>query len=289
MNIIKHDKKAFTVSYDSIEAYLHQVEHGDVLNNARDQRKLVPTPEHSSWKWAGAVDLQGALNLARLGYSEGTQKLSVALAGAKSQVARAPAYTMDVAGAHPAAHLAAAGDPACMVSFLPNQDRHRPIVKLAVAGNMLAENSPEKFRTYGAALVSYVDALETAGSRVELYKVMTVETGVRNWFTTLVKLKSPEQPLELDRMAALFIHPASLRRIEFHHRSMFKSDVIGSYERTKTARKGIDIDDDFLLLPPIDSLPGVSTTTVDRCIAAIKPYVDEQLTDLGLAGLEFEP
>lgn len=286
MHIAKYDKKKkiFTVTYDSVADYLRQVEHGDIVEPGMSKRGDIGD------SWSGELDLSGACQLQRHGWPTGLRQLSDALATAKAHVARSPAIMYDVAGAYPAAHLAAAGDPASMVALQPSMERHKPVIKLGVAGNMTARFSADQFQIYGAALVSYIDTLENTGCRIELYKLMSNTYSDGGHMTTQVRLKAAEQPLELDRLAATLIHPASFRMVEFHHMSTLPiARQIGfGYGSSVTARRGIDVEGDMLLMPAIDSLPGMALESVDQVIKALAPIMEEQLTGIGAEPPAFE-
>ena len=167
--------------------------------------------------WAGGSRKQ-AFEKARQGWPEGRANMVEAMAKARPSVALPPAFTMDVAGAYPDPAAAAAGVPDCMVSFDPVEARHKPVIRIAVNVWASAAYEPEEFTNYGAAVLSYIDALEGSGFRVELSMICHCKMSrTSNTYSGRVVIKRAEDPLDIDKAAFCITHPSMLRRLWFAH------------------------------------------------------------------------
>lgn len=169
--------------------------------------------------WCGNVDLAGALALADKGWPEGRASMSESLtrAVARTQSVRAPAYSMDVGGAYPVVPLAVAGDPACMVTVGDEMRANRPVVRLVCEQWISAIVTPEGQINRGAAIVAHVDRLEDAGIRCELVARFSCSAirALEGGLITDILAKACDAPVDVDKLAFLFAHPASLRRLHF--------------------------------------------------------------------------
>ena len=166
--------------------------------------------------FTGTKSLEQAVGLAREGWPAGLKNMvrNVAALAAAPSLARGPAFSYDVGGAYPMASLAAAGDPACMVNLAPVNDRHRPIIRLAVSAAFSWRYEPFEVENYGAGLVGIIDALEAADFRVEVNLAFSFEAdGEKALFT--VKVKDAGEALDLERMSFCLCHASMFRRIGF--------------------------------------------------------------------------
>ena len=173
-------------------------------------------PDDSDWHGAGRA---AAFDMARHGWPEGRANMVEAMAQARPSVALAPAFVMDVAGAYPIPALAAAGDPCSMVMPDPIETAAKPIVRLAVNVWASCAYKPAEFTAYGAAVLSYVDAIEAGGFRVELTMLChcKVDRGPSASYTASVIVKRAEDHLDIDRLTFCITHVAMLRRVFFGH------------------------------------------------------------------------
>jgi hypothetical protein len=166
-------------------------------------------------EFSGTYNFDEAMGLVTNGWPEGRAKLMTAMAAAQTSTVFTPSLVMDVAGAYPIAALAAAGDPCSMVDLAPVEDRVRPIVRLLVQRAGAAAYSVEEFTNYGAAIMSYIEGLEAAGFRCEVTVCFASDfRSDGDQFCTVV-VKRAEEPIEIDRMAFVMVHPAFFRRIAF--------------------------------------------------------------------------
>jgi hypothetical protein len=238
-------------------------------------------------EFTGVRTFADAIQMAERGWPEGRAKLMTAMAAAQSTPSFTPSIVMDVAGAYPIAALAAAGDPCSMVDLAPVEDRVRPIVRLLIQRAGSSAYSTDEFMSYGAAIMSYVEGLEGAGFRCEitLCFASNLQDDGENFVTALVK--RAEEPIELDRMAFVMVHPAFFRRICFavYEATEGVSHVLNKHgygysrnPRADEAERG------QCIIPGINSIkPGNSALkSPAACLAHIGPVIEEQLRQAGV-------
>lgn len=235
--------------YETVEAFLRESQEGS--SGARstwraDERRSV----RGEASFTGTKNYGEALRLARAGWPEGRSRMvrGVEALASTPSLARAGAYALDVAGAFPLAALAAAGDPACMVTLDPVEQRRRPVVRIAVGGSYSHWYTEEEVFNAGIALLALVDSLEDAGVRVELNVVFGLEKeGERVSISVLAK--AAEDALDLDRAAFLLAHASTLRRLVFGVMERHLSPKWSSgYGRPRTPERGLDGDEDVVFL-----------------------------------------
>ena len=169
--------------------------------------------------WAGGVDFDGALHLARDGWPEGTRraekqtmtladKLAPQLVRDEYRFERAPGVCFDMS-------RVLTGDPDC---WIEPYETHvagpgRPLV-LVVSGNASAAVSSETIMRRGATLAAFAILLERAGRACEIVLSMCAR-GDSLTAVDLVTLKHAGQPLNVDVATFALGHPATLRRLSF--------------------------------------------------------------------------
>jgi hypothetical protein len=197
-------------TFDSLEAFVAEAQkpthpvYGDGAGRRPGEKEFF-----------GTSSFDETLKMAREGWPEGRKLFVNAMASAAPVTARVADFTMDVAGAYPIAALAAAGDPAAMVDFNPDIDRVRPIIRLALNRCASAAYSAKELTNYGAAVASYVDAIEASGYRVEIDAAMVCLDGKSRPYYCGVIVKQAHEPMEIDRMAFCLASPSYLRRLHF--------------------------------------------------------------------------
>lgn len=194
---------------------------GEFIAAADVPRPVNPASE-TAWNvayddWAGGSRAD-AFDKARHGWPEGRANMVDAMAKARPSVSLPPAYTMDVAGAYPDPAAAAAGAPDCMISFDPVETRHKPVIRIAVNVWASGAYNPPEFTNYGAAVLSYIDAIEGSGFRVELTMLCHCKMSrTSDTYSGRVLIKRAEDPLDIDRATFCLTHPSMLRRLWFSH------------------------------------------------------------------------
>jgi hypothetical protein len=238
-------------------------------------------------EFTGVRTFADAVKMAERGWPEGRAKLMTAMAAAQSTPSFTPSIVMDVAGAYPIAALAAAGDPCSMVDLAPVEDRVRPIVRLLIQRAGSSAYSTDEFMSYGAAIMSYIEGLEGAGFRCEITVCFASDLQSDGDQCTTVLVKRAEEPIELDRMAFVMVHPAFFRRICFAVYEAIEglSHVLNKHgygysrnPRAKEAERG------QCIIPGINSIkPGNSALkSPAACLAHIGPVIEEQLRQAGV-------
>jgi hypothetical protein len=237
--------------------------------------------------FSGTPTFDAALLLAERGWPEGRAKLMTAIAAAQSSPTFTPSIVMDVAGAYPIAALAAAGDPCSMVDLAPVEDRVRPVVRLLIQRAGSAAYDVDEFMNYGAAVMSYVEGLEGAGFRCEITVCFASDFHSDGDQCTTVVVKRAEEPIEMDRMAFVMVHPSMFRRLAF---SVFEateglSQILSrnSYGYIRNPRAD-EAERGQCIIPGINSIrPGnKDLKTPAACLKYIGPVIEEQLRQVGV-------
>lgn len=263
---------------------------GELLTVA-DQPKPHNAANSCAWdknetQWAGGTR-EEAFDMARTGWAEGRKNMVEAMAQARPSVTLAPAFTLDVGGAYPDPSAAAAGVPDCMVHFTPEESRHRPIVRLAV--NIWASSAykSREFTNYGAAVLSYIDAIESTGARVELTMLChcLANNGPRAVYTASAIIKRAEEPMDIDRAAYCLTHVSMLRRIFFGHMQLVEGAAGKmTYCGSPANPEEQDVEPGQIVIPGINTISPGSTSlkTPSACAKHISSTMEKILTGAGV-------
>lgn len=156
-----------------------------------------------------------AIGLARMGWPEGRDKLSANLDAAKfvNVSSNHKAEDLDVAGAYPIVPAFIAGAPDCMVSIGLSQSATKPIYRFIVNLALSCTVNGNVMARRGAAILSWVDRLESEGARCEVVAFYSVSSETH--YTLGFTIKRADEPLDLDRMAFALVNPSMTRRIIF--------------------------------------------------------------------------
>lgn len=239
-------------------------------------------------QWSGG-SRASAFDKARNGWADGRANMVEAMAKARPSVALPPAFTMEVAGAYPDPAAAAAGVPDCMVSFDPVEARHKPILRVAVNVWASSAYSSTEFTNYGAAVLSYIDALEGSGFRVEVTMLCHCKVdGGKNYGDTYsgrVVIKRAEEPVDIDRMAYCLTHASMLRRLWFSHMQIAPG-AAGNMPGCGMPRNPDpkDMEPGQLVVPGINVIePGTAALRSPKAAAVhISKMMEEVLAQVGL-------
>jgi len=172
------------------------------------------TRPENSWDLNAGWD--GAVNMVRTGWHEGTKDVLARLEQVKHSLAEEfSGYRMDVTGQFFDVGLVVSGEPECWF-----QEEHEPIRKIAkIAVNATAScgTNANVIKNRGAAIVALADHLQQVGWIVEL-SVFFVALGHRdrdNNKNTIIRIDVDTKPIDIDELAFLVAHPAGFRRIGF--------------------------------------------------------------------------
>ena len=204
---------------------------GDVLSHIENTKRIwhhdggSEDKSHSysdNMPWHGTENFKQAMDLAKYGWSEGRNQLKDGLDVAnvlrKSKAHKSEG--LDVAGAYPLVPAAVAGDPMCMFTVGQDVIKTKPVVRIIVNSFVSAGISHKVIMNRGAAILSWVDALEAMSVRCEIY--VSCIGGANNssglgpdYVSLGCYAKRAEEVVDLDRLAFVLVHPAFFRRIQF--------------------------------------------------------------------------
>lgn len=198
----------------------------DLLRTAADYDRTAEGRSNSAMNgeasWAGSSTVETAISTARTGWPEGLEKIAKArrgLPGLTAPRSIIPCPTIAEDGDEILVDRFLDGESDCWLDF-PQVEKSVSgriipiIVNLAVSCGV----DKSKIEERGALVVALVDALESAGYRVELTmceRWKAVYSSTPEFFQWSVILKKCEEPLEIDRLAFAMISPAMTRRIGF--------------------------------------------------------------------------
>jgi hypothetical protein len=191
------------------------------------EKSVVRYPGGKDDGWSDVGSLTEAVDLGLYGWRDGEKLMEEKIAQAFIVQRLFPRKSagVDVAGAYPFVPAAVAGDPLCMVTPTDESVKTKPIVRIivnvAVSGNV----PREVIYARGGAILAWVDELESSGYRCE---IVIIESGLfgskgdkPKGIVFMATGKTPEEPLDIDRMGYLLCHPSVQRRIFF---SLYEGD-----------------------------------------------------------------
>ncbi len=166
--------------------------------------------------WSGTNSLPEARKLAAHGWKDGADKLHSGMDKAAMLRPAAPVATSnyDVAGAFPDVGLYCSGDPACMLSYDPQDAATKPIYRFVIGIFVSAGVEASTITNRGAAILSYADKLESEGARVEILAAYLTRADNQQ-FAMSFPIKRADEPLDVERAAFIMAHPSMFRRICF--------------------------------------------------------------------------
>ena len=271
--------KIISEVFDSPEAAIARAEEEppEVNKNSQSSR--------SADDFYGDTDFPSAMRKARYGWKEGREHMNDAARDITENYVQAPhnAFDLDVAGAYPVAALAAAGDPACMVTPVPELTKPQKIVRILVNASYSHTINENEVNNWGGAIVSWVDAIEARQSRVELW--ITYPSNASPRFDPFIKLKRPDDPMEIDRLAFWLAHPSSLRRVMFalmeKHEALSRYVGGGYGTVSEASKKTRDRFDCYIPAPPYDRHQCKTRKGAFKWVSEKMNHVinDRQLTD----------
>lgn len=181
---------------------------------------MRPRSRHSDFDYSNlrTHSFEETVTLTKTGWKEGREKLSAGLDSANLVQTNTTyrAESLDVAGAYPIIPAYIAGDPLHMATLGDAERATRPIYRFIVSISTSSMVSGETMIRRGAAILSWIDRLEANGARCEII-IVNANKGRGNgpdYFVNFVA-KRADEPLEIDRLAFILLHPSMLRRIGF--------------------------------------------------------------------------
>jgi len=203
-------------TWPSFDAFLDQCEQPS--KSANEHMSTLNISGHPpEWFGEGIRSFADAMKLARYGWPEGTAKIRQGLDIAKHLTDSKPIRVLEnaIVGFVPSVPDFLIGNPESMLAFSEVNSPVLPILKieanLTVAG-MVKHNT---IVNRGIALVSMIDALETAGYQIELVGYIDTAGNDGTHIRQEFPIKSPGMFLELDRFSYILAHPSVLRMLHF--------------------------------------------------------------------------
>lgn len=270
--------------FNTVGEYLDYVKGpSDMLYGRRASRK-DSTRGFGYLDWYGGVDWDGALYLAEHGWREGieqvekfTNKLNTVLSGWIKQPEIRYAdegLTLDIGKLQ-------AGEPEFMMNIVDSAIRlnARPprIVRIVMNTCLSGSNGPDVLILRGAAVAALALMLEKHGVRAEID--LTAANRAGPGMETWVKIKKPEEALNMPYLVFLLAHPSSFRRLMFscwerqprEVRNQF--NIPGGYGYVGEVADANDRGDIYI--------PGLETP-VGKSEAATLKWIQAQLQEQGI-------
>lgn len=166
----------------------------------------------NTWDFGAGYD--GAMRMAREGWSDGAADLHLRLSAMPAPINRHADLKWGVAGHRGSVPRYLAGNPMHMVSR-GKRTGSPPVIHLIVNISASGATTAEAYKQYGTAVAAMVQQLEARNHRVELDVADATSYGNRGRSITGWKVKRADQPLDLAAIAFSIGHPAALRRLSF--------------------------------------------------------------------------
>lgn len=193
-------------------------------------------------KFTGTASFDEAMTLVQRGWSDGRKKLvkGVESLVLKKELASAPSFVYDVAGARPEVPLAVAGDPCCMWDTNPLQEAQTPVLRFVIDVTASCQWEVDELIRWGTVILSVIDSLEADGRcTVELSTAITIQSFCeKRQLEFITQIKKPGQHIDFDVMAFAIAHPSMLRRIGFGCCERVVEDKMESFMQESYGRPG---------------------------------------------------
>lgn len=223
-----HGKNA-RYRFDSLRELATYVRDAPRTWTSNSSRQNDPAPD-----WDLNAGYDGAVDMARLGWLEGAQRVQKTLKEF-APLDSAPETKTDFYGYRPHVARFCAGAPDCMIRKNADESGFSKVLTLVVQVNALGGVSARSMANFGVAVAQYVNQLEMAGRRVELMGCMV--SSVSGWRVAHSwTIKNAAQPLDLAVVAFAIGHPAMFRRLGFALRERCAAPTCPGYGYTTEAK-----------------------------------------------------
>lgn len=186
------------------------------------------SPPASKWKplaskkvrdktdnWYGTMTYEEAVKLAKKGWPEGRNEFSDMTGQAIRTIERSkPQRGYDVAGMYPDVPRFLGGEQGCMVYESPDYNQRTKIIPIYVGMFHSSGIGHDVFYRRGGAIAGLIDYLEDNLHSVELWSYCHSESYPHKCWIE-VCIKKAGEPLDIDRLAFVLVHPSWFRRIQF--------------------------------------------------------------------------
>jgi hypothetical protein len=228
-------------------------------------------------------NMPAALAAMREGWTPGRERIAefaaASVAGVRQE--RVPTYRLDVAGERPFIPAAIAGDPRAMFRRRPEAPRSRPVVRVVASIAARWDMKPENLARRGAAILAWLDALESSGWTTSLDIVWRTTTGGGSKDAGLdyrVEVKPAGERFDVDRLSFALVCPDMLRRIGFAvlEGCSDLADLKHGYG-TPTDLDAADLDGAVYLGKITDNAPW---STVEKALASVRAAIAASRPDV---------
>ena len=216
---------------------------------------------NGGFSFTGTHSFEEALNLAHSGWVDGAEevkKISEPIFTHISSMIEHHDIVNDVEGIQVDIARYLDNEPECWQQWESKiiENPGTKIIKLIFNGAVSSGISKEVINRVGATVTALVELLEYSGTRVEIVYEIQFRSGREPYLgehsvTSLIKLKSADQPLDVPRLAFAFGHPSSLRRLGFS----FLEQQPEEYCRSVSSNYGNaqpTVSTGDIVLPPMD-------------------------------------
>lgn len=201
-----------------------------VKNTKRNPGSGNSSAKRDSSDWAGTSNLNEALDLAVAGWEEGTEIIKKFQEEIADQLdksidsRRKVEIKSSVQGGAVNIGRFLVGHPQNMIAiqFKPDEIEKDRYIKISVQCLNSCGAKNEAIIRRGAAVVALTDELEKMGYRVEIDAIFHSRSdsefrgsGTSDYFNLIIPLKRSDEPISIAKLAFVFGHPASTRRIYF--------------------------------------------------------------------------
>lgn len=180
-----------------------------------DEDRHSRVKDVGSSPWSGTKTYRDAHTLAIYGWRDGTaqlRRMTANMSGSMNVIRQNMNLALTGGAVDVPTYLT--GEPECMWSWQDTEERKA--VRVIIDGAHASRVTPEEIMRRGAAVVAFVDAMESAGYSAEIQLRFSLSNfGGNNIITHAVALKRSDEPMDLESIAFAIAHPASLRRIGF--------------------------------------------------------------------------
>lgn len=218
---VKGASKVKTEYFDDTASFLSYLEKGE------PKWGFSSTVEHWDHNWTFGVNYERAIDLARFGWDEGTEKFNGLVMEAESKGLKEGKKTQTEyapAGAYPDVPLFLSGSPCHMANEIECPETVHRIARIKINAGASSNVKGKTIQNYGAAICVLIDSLEANETRVELIYSSPVDSmrglSVIDSFNTEICLKQAHESLSISALAFWLSHPAAKRRLIFRHREI---------------------------------------------------------------------
>lgn len=208
-------------TYDSAYQVVEDCKKRKITNSSFDNMR----EERIRKSWHGVGSYDEALKLMETGYQPTVEKLKKGIKPNLSGVSKRVSFHNDVVGYAPIVPLAIMGVPQSMMNSYMRPVKAK-VINVYYYMSVNAGCSSEELMKAGQKFLGAIMELELQGYRMNIYCVQSYYQNHDGADMMCVKIKSANQPLDLQRVSFPLTHPAFFRVIGFDWYSKFP---IGKY------------------------------------------------------------